>query len=665
MAKLENASPVVKKTARINHQVLKRMAYMTHKLLIPAAAAVLALAIAGCSNTNSSTTSTTTGSPSGTSSALGTPVTPIQHVIVIFGENNSYDHYFGTYPSVGYSAANAGDAKEIDLTNFPSTATAPANNNLVTPLDTSTWAPIANPTLLTSNPNSATGSGATFNGVSALNPFLLWNDQAATADQNHSPKPEQTAYDNGLVDQFPGSTGSTASASGGPVPVLVSSDTVAAQGKGQVMGYYDGTTVTALWNYAQAYSMNDNTYTSQFGPSTPGAINLISGQTNGLSQTLNLIPGTTGVQPGTCTPSASNSCTTSSSTAIPDGNGGFTLVGDADPIGDVCSTGTVEVSFAGKNIGDLLNAQNVTWGWFSGGFNLSAQPNSNGSYGCNRNTPGTQGNYETDPDYIQHHEPFQYYASTQNLQHLRPSSEYAIGSSYELDGKTPDPANHQYDTADFFTALKEGNLPSVSFLKAPGYEDGHAGYSDPIDEQRFIVQVVSSVMSSPEWASTAIIITYDDSDGWYDHQMPPILNPSSSALVDSLSGAGSCTGVTGADSQQGLTTAATPLLGNDGNPAQGRCGYGTRIPFVVISPYAKANYVDHTLLDQSSVIRFIEDNWLGGQRVQAGGSFDTIAGSIEGMFSFAATSPNDVQQQADKRKLFLDPEKGIKLRAQQ
>jgi phospholipase C len=56
---------------------------------------------------------------------------------------------------------------------------------------------------------------------------------------------------------------------------------VTAQSKGQVMGYFDGTTVTALWNYAQAFAMNDNAYTSQFGPSTPGAINLISGQTNG------------------------------------------------------------------------------------------------------------------------------------------------------------------------------------------------------------------------------------------------------------------------------------------------------------------------------------------------------------------------------------------------
>jgi len=194
----------------------------------------------------------------------------------------------------------------------------------------------------------------------------------------------------------------------------------------------------------------------------------------------------------------------------------------------------------------------------------------------------------------------------------------------------------------------------VSFLKAPGFQDGHPGYSDPLDEQAFIVKVVNAVMASPDWASTAIVITYDDSDGWYDHQMPPIVNPSSSTLVDALSGAGSCTGAAGAASQQGIMTLTTPLLGNDGNPAQGRCGYGTRIPFVVISPFAKTNYIDHTLLDQSSVIRFVEDNWLGGERIQAGGSYDSIAGSMEGMFTFAATTPDVVQ----KKTLFLDPASG-------
>ena len=121
-------------------------------------------------------------------------------------------------------------------------------------------------------------------------------------------------------------------------------------------------------------------------------------------------------------------------------------------------------------------------------------------------------------DYLPHHQPFQYYASTANPTHARPSSVRAIGHTLQADGTTLDPANHQYDSHDFFDTLKARNLPSVSYVKAPSFQDGHAGYSNPIDEQDFIVKVVTAVQSSPEWESTAIIIAYDDSDGWYDHQ---------------------------------------------------------------------------------------------------------------------------------------------------
>jgi phospholipase C len=81
----------------------------------------------------------------------------------------------------------------------------------------------------------------------------------------------------------------------------------------------------------------------------------------------------------------------------------------------------------------------------------------------------------------------------------------------------------------------------------------------------------------------------------------------------------------------------------------GRCGYGTRVPFLVISPFAKANHVDHTLLDQSSVSRFIEDNWLAGQRLP--GSFDALAGTLDGMFDFSL--PIGITP-----KLFMNPANG-------
>jgi phospholipase C len=515
--------------------------------------------------------------------------TPIKHLVVIFGENISFDHYFGTYPS---AQNNNGEPPFVAATGTPKT------NNLKTPLDpTHQFAPVTGVDLLNTNPNAANVA----NDAGAANPVRLGPSQAATQDMNHNYKPEQQADDNGAMDLFPlygGNAGPPPSVDGGPL------DTTAL-----VLGYFDGNTLGELWSLAQGYALNDNAWTTTFGPSTPGAINLISGQTNGFAMT--------------------NHMPFSASHAVADGNGGFTLIGDADPIGDMCSTGADQVTMAGKNIGDLLNGKSVSWGWFEGGFDLSIT-NPNGKTGCARETDPTVPNPAfTSADYIPHHEPFQYYPSTANPNHLRPSSVSAIGNSLEADGKTADPANHQYDSHDFFDALAAANFPAVSYLKAPAYQDGHAGYSDPIDEQAFIQKVVTAVLTSGDWNTTAIVIIYDDSDGWYDHQAPPIVNPSSST-ADALNAAGMCT----SGAQQSGPAPAMPLNGNDGKPAQGRCGYGTRIPLLVVSPFAKKNYVDHTLVDQTSVLRFIEDNWLGGQRIQMAGSFDTIAGTIENMMTW-------------------------------
>jgi phospholipase C len=376
------------------------------------------------------------------------------------------------------------------------------------------------------------------------------------------------------------------------------------------MGYYDGNTVTALWNYAQHFAMSDNSYGTTFGPSTPGAINLISGQTNGAI----LPPGYKLEADGTY----------GKGKIVPDGNGGWTAISDFDPTGDVCSAGQTG-SFAGKNIGDLLNAKNLTWGFFEGGFDLTAK-NSDGSTGCTRTTTSAVTTMKS-ADYIPHHEPFQYYASTANPKHVRPTSAAVVGTSN--DGG----ANHQYDLTDFWAAEKAGNLPAVSFLKAAAFQDGHAGYSDPLGEQAFVTSTINALEQSPDWKSTAVVILWDDSDGWYDHAHH-VVNPSSIKGFDVLNGDACSNG--------------TPLAGLDGKPALGRCGYGTRQPLLVVSPYARANYVDHAVTDQSSVDKFIEDNWLAGQRI-GGGSFDAIAGTRDSMFDWTKGS-NPV--------LTLDPKTG-------
>ncbi|MBO7810313.1 phospholipase C [Burkholderia pseudomallei] len=549
---------------------------MFRRAWIATACAGSAIALYACGGTDSN-------APVTSQNALRT-ATPIKHLVVIYGENVSFDHYFGTYPN----AANPPGEPA-----FSAASGTPSINGL-------------SGLLLTANPNATNPA----NGAGASNPFRLDRTQAATADQNHAYTAEEQAYDNGLADLFPKYTGNGSSGGAGAFGTT-----------GQVMGYFDGNTVTALWNYAQRFAMSDNAYTSTYGPSTPGALNVIAGQTDGMQIVKT---------------SKAVSTLAKTSYYINDGQGGLTMINDVDPGYDVYSSTTDQAMMSGKNIGDLLNARNVTWGGFMGGFNLSTT-NANGTTGCKRSTIATAVNAAT-TDYIPHHNWFQYYASTANPQHTRPSSIAAIGSSVQTDGKTPEPANHQYDSDDFFAAVKAGNFPSVSFLKAPAAQDAHAGYSDPLDEQQFVTKVVNFLQQQPDWASTAVIVTYDDSDGWYDHAYTAPTRASFDA-VDQLNGNGTC----------GSGAATT---GINGAAVNGRCGPGTRIPFVVVSPWAKQNYVGHTLIDQASVVRFIEDNWLGGQRI-GGGSFDATAGDMRDLFDFSGA--------VNKTPLYLDPTLGTKL----
>lgn len=484
----------------------------------------------------------------GTTPALAGPppdetTTPIRHLVVIFQENVSFDHYFATYPQ----AANP--AGEPRFTPRPGT---PSVSGL-------------NAALLNQNPNQ-------------VNPFRIDRSQPASCDQDHGYTDEQKAYHAGLVDLFVQTVGN------GPA-----TDGTLTCKRTDVMGYFDGNTVTALWNYAQRFAMSDNSFNTTFGPSAPGAINLVSGQTAGANPASLATPFGDDVVEGS-------------------------LISDAQPAFDDCDNReTVEMT--GQNVGDLLNAQDITWGWFEGGFRPTAVVA--GKAVCGATHIGSDG--KPKGDYIPHHQPFQFYLSTANPHHLPPSAVSMIGKT--------DQANHQYDLIDFWAAVDSGHMPAVSFLKAPAFQDGHAGYSDPLAEQTFLVETINRLEQTPEWTSMAIIIAYDDSDGWYDHVMPPIVSQSST-VDDALDGPGNC-GVT--------PTGGLP----------GRCGYGPRLPLLVISPFAKVNFVDHSTTDQSSILRFIEDNW-GLGRID--GSFDAKAGSLNNLFSFRGERA---------RRLFLDPTTGL------
>ncbi|HEX6527815.1 MAG TPA: alkaline phosphatase family protein, partial [Streptosporangiaceae bacterium] len=320
--------------------------------------------------------------------------------------------------------------------------------------------------------------------------------------------------------------------------------------------------------------------------------------------------------------------------------GSGTTYSDADPTYDICTylpssdggdgrSPASTLTMGGNNIGAELTSANVSWGWFEGGFDNGFVP----GHGtppttaqiCAQQHKNVGGGAVT--DYIPHHEPFEYYASTANPMHLPPTSVAAIGHT--------DQANHQYDLADFWAAANSGNLPGVSFLKAAAYQDGHAGYSDPADEQTFLANTINHLESLPTWRSTAVVVTYDDSDGWYDHVLGPVISQSQTSL-DSLTGTGQC----------GSQVSKVPV-NSAGQPEQGKCGLGPRLPFLVISPWAKRNYIDNTMIDQSAVVKFIEQNW--GVPAMGNGAADDAAGSINSMFSFRGPFNSA---------LFLDPATG-------
>ncbi|WIB67758.1 alkaline phosphatase family protein [Curtobacterium sp. MCBD17_035] len=479
--------------------------------------------------------------------------TPIKHLVVLFDENVSFDHYFGTYPN----------ATNTDGTTFAAAKGTPRVNDLVTS------------GTLTGNPN-------------LYAPSRLTPSQALTCDQNHGYAAEQKAEDGGKMDAFVQNT---------------STDTCTGEygSPGLAMDYYDGNTVTGLWNYAQHYAMSDNAWDTTFGPSTPGALNLVSGQTHG------------GVAVDSVTGAVVKGSTAVAS-ANADGVG--TVIGDPDPAYDDCSdsdhTSTSNlVAMQGKNIGDLLNAKGVTWGWFQGGFTPTTKYAGSGTYAkCDATTANVGGTAAK--DYSPHHNPFAYYKSTSNPHHLPPTSDAMIGHS--------DQANHEYDLSAFTTALAQDNVPAVSFLKAPEAQDGHPGYSDPIDEQQFLTREINAIEQSKAWSSTAIVINYDDSDGWYDHQAPTILNGSKDTATDSTI----------------CTNARAAVAGG----YQDRCGPSQRLPYLVISPFAKQNAVDHTRIEQTSTTAFIEDNWGLGHIGDA--SFDRRGGSLAGMFDFAHPQQREV-----------------------
>jgi phospholipase C len=410
---------------------------------------------------------------------------PLNHIVVIYLENHSFDNLYGMFPGANGIAGAA--ATQVDKSGA-------AYATLPQPIDSN---------LKPAGPDSrfpADLPNQPFN----IDKYVPLNQK--TGDLVHRFYQEQLQIDGGKMDKFVAWTDAA----------------------GLVMGYYD-TTKLPLYKYAKEYTLADNFFHGAFGGSFLNHIWLACA----------------------CAPSWPNA--PASRKAQLDANGGLVKDGSVTPDNYAVNTSFTVYSPHPANItdtvqlvppqtkltiGDRLNEKGVSWAWYSGGWNdaLSGHP---------------------DRLFQFHHQPFAYFQN------------YGDGT----DGRK----QHLKDESDFYAAIQDNTLPAVSFVKPLGEENSHPGYTDTATGEMHVAQIIDLIQKSPAWKDTAIIVTYDENGGFWDHVAPPKMD---------------------------------------------QWGPGSRVPALIISPYAKKGYVDHTVMDTTSILAFIENRYglepLGTREAQTG-----------------------------------------------
>lgn len=422
----------------------------------------------------------------------------INHVIVVYQENWSFDGLYGNFPGANGIANAGGAVKQVDKNGVPyTTLPQPIDNNQKPPAPDARF--------------PANLPVAPFNAAQYVQP----NDK--TGDLVHRYYQEQYQIDGGKMDKF-----------------VAWSDAA-----GLVMSHYDATHMPE-GKLAQQYTMADNFFHAAYGGSFLNHFWLVCA----------------------CTPQFPNA--PDAMKAQLDANGVMTKDGAVTPDGYVINTSysvntphpksadptTLIPNQTMPNIGDRLSDKGLSWAWYAGGWNDAIAGN-------------------PDPLFQFHHQPFAFFAST-------------------ADG-TPGKAQHLKDEQDFRTSLTAGTLPAVSFIKPLGPDNEHPGYASLLQGQQHVADIVSAVQSSPYARDTAIIVTYDEHGGRWDHVAPP---------------------------------------------KGDRWGPGSRVPTIVISPFAKRGYVDHTQYDTTSILKFIETRW----GLAPLGARDAAANDLTNAFNFSTRS---------------------------
>lgn len=355
----------------------------------------------------------------------------IQHIVVIYLENHGFDNLFGKFPGANGLSRAGRTAIQLDKDGKPYKVLPPVVD------------PSKNP------PEADTRFPATL----ANRPFLI--DKYVGLDAKF-PSPVHAFYhqiaqiDGGKMDKFVADTDAGAI----------------------VMGYQDAGKL-ALWNYAKNYVLADNFFHAAFGGSFLNHFWLICA----------------------CTPRYENAPQTLRATL--DGRGNFIKDGQVTP--DGYAVNTMQPVFqphspkitdqslllppqTAKTIGDELSEKNISWAWYSGGWNDAMAGRAS-------------------PDFQFNHHPFAYFAN------------YGDGTEAKK--------QHLKDETDMLDDIAKGRLPAVVFWKPIGELNEHPGYADTISGDRHMAEVIEKIRTSPLWPGTVIIVTYDENGGFWDHVPPP------------------------------------------------------------------------------------------------------------------------------------------------
>ena len=415
----------------------------------------------------------------------------LQHVVVIYLENHSFDNLYGSFPGANGLANASGHETQTDgsgnpFVTLPQTASSPFPTTLPNaPFDITQFVPA----------------------------------DMKIPDLVHRYYQEQQQIDGGQMDKF----------------ALVS------DARGETMGFYPTATLL-LAAEAARYTLCDNFFHAAFGGSFLNHIWLIAARTPVFPNA----PASVVAQLDSLGHLAHDGFVTPDGFAV---NTSFS-VNSPHPAGVPANQLVPNQTFA--TIGDRLTGKKISWAWYSGGFAAALAGN-------------------PDPLFQFHHQPFVYFAN------------YRDGTTAK--------AQHLKDETEFFTAARNGTLPAVSFIKPLGPDNEHPGYADMVTGEQHVLDLINAIRNGPDWKHAAIIITYDEHGGFWDHVAPPVVD---------------------------------------------RWGPGSRVPTIIISPLAKRHHVDHHRYDTTSILAFIEHRWGLAPLTDR----DAHAGDLTAAFDFTGNQDN-------------------------